>query len=430
MKKKYLLTFCLLLLFVLLAMPIRAHAQDAVPAHVFETTRPVSSELRSALDDWLSTDNPSAALYYVVTYTQPDDGDMLVSLAGFDTDQEWSLTGNATGESHLVWMDSVRVADDGTVTMFSPHNQQQTRTLSPFVSASLLSMINPASVLFGGGNVDYKFPFDVGKTVMYGPLGVHAAGYTGSGETGDMVAVDLVSGTDMGVNFATGWVWPSAIGDVSFVCEDSDSTAVVVKSMNGDRFLYAHLLDNADLTLGHSFVTASIGYLKKGSFGSPGEGCGWAEQRSTQYHLHWGIEPAAGVFRVESCVLRADTGNWTCGDTTISPGEYIMSRGINDTTDPYSSPTLFDNILTGMLNIYDKAVVQNMPEQSGNFALLTPIMNAMSIVFRVLNVLVMGNLNCVPAVGLLLIAITLRLQLGAIWLVGAVLRTIKAIPAL
>ena len=44
------------------------------------------------------------------------------------------------------------------------------------------------------------------------------------------------------------------------------------------------------------------------------------------------------------------------------------------------------------------------------------------------HVLVIGNLNCVPAVGLVIVALSLRLWLGVIWFIGAVLRTIKSLP--
>jgi hypothetical protein len=422
--KRILLTISLLLL--TLGSQVRTvQAQDT--PHIFDSTKPITPELRSALDAWLAVDNPSVAVYYVVTYTLPRGYETLVSLAGFDdVTMGWSITGDANGNNHVQWLGSVRVMADGTVELLTADVQQVRGNGRDL--ASIDFMPPPAPMLAGGGDT-VRFPLSAAKSFQYGPLGVHAAGYTGSGLTGAMVAVDFVSGSDMGVNFASPWVFASWPGEIVYVCEDSDSTAIIVESLNGAKFLYAHLIQNDTLVLEHSFSPeATIGALKWGSFGAPNEGCGWADQRPNQYHIHWGIEPANGVFRAESCVLRIATGLWQCGSVSSGPTEYLTARGVNDVTDPYSSPTMFDYIMVGVLNIYDKAIVQQLPENTSGFPLTTALYNSFEIVFRVVNVLVMGHLNLTPTIGLWIIAIAWKIAFGVIWLIGAVLRTIKAIP--
>ena len=424
MRKTIFFVFALALI---MSIPLQtAHAQET--PHIFDSTRPINASLRAALDAWLAVDNPSPAIYYAVTYAQPSGYDTLVSLAGFDDiTNGWSITGGADGVSHVVWLGSVRVLADDTVERLTEDVQQARGNGYDVASIDFIPRLAPMRA--GGGDTTY-FPLSAAKSFQFGPLGVHAAGYSGSGLTGDMVAVDLVSGTDMGANFASGWVFASAPGEIEYVCEDEDSTAIIIKSPNDDRFLYAHLIQNETLVLEHMFSPrASIGFLKSGNFGSPNEGCGWADQSPSQYHLHWGIEPASGVFRAESCVLKVSTSIWTCGSKTSGPGEYLTTRGVNSVTDPYSSPTLFDYVLIGVLNIYDKAIVEQLPEGSSDgFVLARPILNSVGIVLRVVNVLIMGNLNLTPTIGLWILAIYWRLAFGAIWLVGVILRTIKMIP--
>lgn len=429
MNKKILIFFLFVLMMFVPMQTAQAQAQDA--PHVFDSTMPIDAELRAALDAWLLVDNPSSAIYYAVTFAQPSGFDTLVSLAGFDDiTNGWNITGDVFGVNHVLWLGSVRVMVDGTVERLTTDAQQARG--NGYEVAAIGDFIPNLAPLYAHGGGDWvRLPMSSSKSFQFGILGVHAAGYAGSGVTGDMVAVDFVTGTDMGANFATGYVFASEPGVVEYVCEDEDSTAVVVKSANDNRFLYAHLNHNDALVLEHSFApSGEIGYLKFGSFGTPDEGCGWADQRDAQHHLHWGIEPANGVFRAESCVLTIAKNNWKCGSEEIGPGEYITARGVNDETDPYSSPTMFDFILIGLLNIYDTAIVQQLPEGESSFALTAPILNSVRVVLRVVNVLIIGNLNLTPTIGLWILAIYWKIAFGAIWLIAAILRTIKMIPTL
>lgn len=390
-----------------------ASAQD-VP-HIFDSTVPASAEVRTAVDIWLAASPPSSALYYAITYTELiTDETTYVSLVGLDSaDLNWSLTGKDDGVSHIVWMGTVKVFGDGRVELHTP--TQQAMNVRGYKVAAPLS---------AGGGSSIRFPWQGGKSMMYGPRAVHAAGYSQNG----MVAVDLVGGLSMGSGVASASVYAATTGTVDYVCQDDHSVAIRTTNDNYDTFIYAHILDNSSLTMDHEFAAgAMIGTLRSGPFNSS---CGWADQGTDQYHLHWGIQPASNLFRAGGCVLSTTSGKWTCGSTTVAPTQYLVNNGAGGTDsggEANSDPTFFDYVIVGIGNLFDKLIVQNLPTHTAS-AFVTPIMNSVQVVFRVLTVLVIGNLNLRPAVFLWSIAIAWKLTMGAVWLIGALMRVIKSIP--
>lgn len=404
-------------LLVVLAFGYQSAAAQDVP-HVFDSTQPVDPEVSAAVDAWLAVSNPSTALYYVITYTHPTGfNDTYVSLAGFDNvDNGWNLTGDENGVDHIVWLGTVKVLSDGEVELHTP-TQQAMNTSSKMARPDL----SP------GGGTSISFPWEFGKTMMYGPLGVHGAGFAQNG----MVAVDLVGGASMGSGVASAAVYASADGTIDYVCADADSTAIRTSNSNYDTILYAHLLDNAALEMDHVFTARSmIGTLKSGSFGAPNEGCGWADQRPDNYHLHWGVEPANNLYRAGGCVLSTTTGRWTCGTDTVAPSQFLINNSIGGSSDGgavNTDPTFFDYLIVGVLNFFNTLIVSVLPAHTPS-PLITPIMNSVQVVFRVVTVLIMGNLNFIPTITLWIFVIEFKIVFGVIWLVGAILRTIKAIP--
>lgn len=393
-----------------------ASAQEDVP-HIFDSTVPASAEVRDAVNAWLAASPPSSAIYYAITYT-----DLIaqetnyVSLAGLDSaDPNWSLTGKDDGISHVIWLGTVKVFGDGRVELHTP-TQQAMNTRGPKVAAPLNA----------GGGSQIRFPWQGGKSMMYGPRAVHAAGYSQNG----MVAVDLVGGLSMGSGVASASVYAATTGTIDYVCQDDHSVAVRTTNDNYDTFIYAHLLDNSVLVMDHEFASgAMIGTLRSGPFNSS---CGWADQGADQYHLHWGIQPASNLYRAGGCVLSTTSGKWTCGTTTVAPTQYLVNNGAGGTDsggEANSDPTFFDYIFVGIGNLFDKLIVQNLPLHTTP-AWLVPIMNGIQIVFRVLTVLVIGNLNLELTIFLWSVAIAWKLTMSTVWLIGAILRLIKAMPAM
>lgn len=413
--------------------PAQAQGPETQP-HIFDSTQPLSEGLRADLEAWLVDHNPSTALYYVVTHQHTaSSGVTFISLAGFDSDDGWSVIEDEDGNSNMIWFGSIQHFMDGSFALYDPFPQASAP--SPF-KLTMPSFNGP------GGGAYINFPWLHGRSMMYGPRGVHGVGYSQS----NMVAVDLVGGTDMGSGIAPAQAYAAAGGTITWVCSDADSTAIGVNNSDGDIFVYAHLVDNANLVEGHSFIQGGqlIGALTYGSFGEPNQGCGWADQKDNHYHLHWGFRPASGTYRAENCILNVSSGVWKCGDKSIAPKGYLVANGGCSTTAhyegtgecegygagaPLGDPTFFDYLVAGLLNIFNGVIVANLPPHDA-LPIIQPFLNTVQIIFRVFFILIHGNLNFIPFITLMFAALALRAIFSAIWLVGAILRTIKAIPTL
>jgi len=417
-----------------------AYAQT--PAQIISINKPMSAELRAALDAWLISTPPSDAVYYAVTYHQFMGEYTFVSLVGLNIatpDAFWSLVGDEEGNQQVIWMDSIYVYPDGTITPISTQQQEQ-------AGVSKLAIPELMPLPGAGGGTSVRFPWQPAKAVQYGLLGIHHAGY---GTGGSWFAVDLVSGSDMGAGAASDKVYASASGSISHICDYGDTVAVRITGAN-DAFLYAHLLPNANLVAEQTFATgAFIGSLKHGSFVDE---CGNAVQQDDHWHVHWGFEmKGAGLqtFQAEGCTLKKSetymAGTWFCGNTEIKPRGYLTHFG-NISIDPEDGtvglhtgegegagggPSFWTYLIGGIKDMFGILFLDNLPEHSSDLLkFITPIMNGVKIVFRIAQVLFRGNLNLAPAVIVISAAISLKIMINAIMFFGYIIRVIKSVPIL
>jgi hypothetical protein len=212
---------------------------------------------------------------------------------------------------------------------------------------------------------------------MYGLRGIHGSGDYG---TSGMVAVDLVGGDTLGTNIAPPTVYASASGTISYIC--TDGTSVAVQVTNGtDTFIYAHLVDNANLTIGHA-VTKGVPFASI-TYGSYTDECGWASQSATSYHLHWMFAPDSGFFQTEGYVLDTSTGVFTRGTETVNKLGYLTASGgssviIDNPDDPINGPVLVidpynpANITLSGGHIWDN-IIMGLFQAMGNFASTLPL---------------------------------------------------------
>jgi hypothetical protein len=252
-----------------------------------------------------------------------------------------------------------------------------------------------------------------------------------------MRAVDLVSGDDLGGSAASSAVYASDAGTVDYVCDDGTSVAIRTHNTStGDYFIYAHLLDNENLTMSHPFTQSEfLGSLKYGTFD---DSCGWAEQASNHFHVHWMFTPASGAFQAENCILTVSSAKWTCGTETVGVGGKLYGgggAGGNGTDDPGTGTSgsnreksFWDYVLIGFVSIFDRGALKLMPEHNSPTALILGLMNMVRVFFRLVWTLTKFNINLGPVMALLFIVIASRLMFGIVWLVFAILRTIKSIP--
>lgn len=393
-----------------------ARAQDPYP-YVIRSTRPISEDLREALDNWLANTPPSSAPYYIVTNTSMQGNVMRVSLVGVtieSPDAPWSFEDG----DHTVWLGSVSVSEDWVVT-YQP----------PVTNAAKVA----APSFANGGGAYLVFPFAGGTSAMYGPRGVHNAGY---GTTG-MVAVDLVSGDDMGATAAPPYVMASDAGTIDYVCDDGTSVAVRThNATTGDYFVYAHMENNANLNEGISFDQGeTVGSLVYGSFE---DDCGWAEQSSNHYHLHWAIAPAGGQYQVGVCTLGIPSQAWQCGDDAVRVGGFLIGGGgyVGDGNDGGSSgatgtavtdPTFWDYFLTGALSIIDQGIIKLLPSHQP-FQYTYMVFNMVSLTLRLVWVFAASNVSFVWLWRVIILGFYIKAFFFTIWAGAAIFRTIKMFP--
>lgn len=386
--------------FALFAPTNGARAQGET-SYVVDTTIPVEAEIRSAVDAWLAVSAPIPLPYWAITYVEQNGFDTFVSLVALDLalpSDPWRMTEGNT----VVWMGSVIVHEDDTIEMFSENPQ-----------ANVMKF--PAMPKLGpGGGANVRFPWQSGGTMMYGPRGIHAAGGGGSYATG-FSAVDFVGGDDMGSGVASPSVYAVDTGTVDYVCADDTTTLVRTANTGTDSYyIYAHLLDNANLVMDHAFTQGSlIGSVKYGTFD---DNCGYADQTARHYHLHFGFEPANGSFRMEGCILSMSTKKWTCGTETISTGQFLKGGGGisgvgDDGGNSIPQPSFFDYVLTGVVTLWDRAIVQNLPSHSA-IQYTYVIYSTAKLVLRMAYVLVYSNVNLFYLMTVVLIGFAVKLLFG------------------
>ena len=405
----------ILLALVLLLGVLPVQAQSAAP-YIIRSTKPMSDELRAALDAWLATEAASTAPYYIVTYLKDKPLYTVVSLLGVDLpspDADWNLS-----EDTALWMGTVKVLNDGSVLplSFAQHAPKVARVLQA-----------------AGGGSYVAFPWQSGTSVIYGPRGVHGNGDYG---TSGLLAVDFVSGTDLGQSMASDGVYASDAGTIDYVCADATSTAVRTHNTStGDYFVYAHLQDNASLDYDVSFSKGQlIGNLVHGSFDDT---CGWAQQNANQWHVHWMFQPASGSFRAEDCRLTVSTEKWDCSGTQVGTGQAIYGGGgagaasasglgtaSGSVADNQAS--FWDYFLGGIIRIMDALFFKQLPEH-GSSQIIYVLYNAIEIVFRLTYVLVASNINVAPLIFAIGYVITLNLLFGVGWLAVFLLKAWKSL---
>jgi hypothetical protein len=405
--KKTIVLFLLLCAFI----PMSVHAQET--PHVIDTTIPVDGVLRTDINTWLSQSAPAPEIYWAITYVgkpDEDNGDVFVSVVALDIDApttKWHITDNTV----VTWMGSVIVHADNTVEVYSDGGyaeEQQARRNGVKLAAPKLD----------GGGSNVRFPWDSGMSMMYGTRGIHEAGGGGQYAQG-FSAVDFIGGDDLGASVASNRIYAVANGTVDYVCQDPTTTLVrTANTQTGDYYIYAHLLENVNLTEDYSFYQGDyIGSLKYGTFD---DNCGWAEQTAKHYHLHFGFRPANGFFTLEDCTLSMASQEWKCGNNeTVKVGQFITNgygQGsiptIGDDAGTYSKLINFwDLMLGGASQMWDKFVIANMPDHTTN-TFLYALYNGVSVAIRVARVMVYSNINLGHLVAVLVFAMGIKVLFG------------------
>ena len=423
--KRILIVLSIILLGIAPGQQVKAQT----PAiQVIDGTVSISPELRTALETYLNTYPPADVPFYAPTYAEELGNYWFVSLAGLDLsspDEPWGMEAKDDNlPVKVAWIGTVRIYLDGTGELYSavPDHAQINLALT-----AMATLIMPApgrsGILAAGGGSDVRFPFQLGKSMMYGPRLVHGEGDYG---TSGMRAVDLVGGTSMGTNVANDIVYASGSGHIDYVC--TGTSTIAVRTYDGathNYWLYAHLLPNSSLEISHVFAAGSpIASLMHGPIN---DSCGWADQAASQYHVHWMFEPAGGAYKVGSCTLMISEQKWHCGSDIIGSGGWLTNNASGtgeDDPSGGSAPSIFDNIVMAIVT-FSTGTANLMPAHNSPGAILRGVINTVVMFFRLAWILLRGNLNLAPIAIIFLFLIAERTGFGIIWLVFWVIRVIR-----
>lgn len=420
---KRILVFLLLLGFLLPARIVKA--QDPVPAQIVDSTVPISTELRSMLTAYLQVSPPAPVSYYAVTYVQQSGFDTLVSLAGLNIsapEETWALEADEGVDGKVVWIGTVRIFENGGGELFSKTPSPATRELASLTFTPALT-VQPAA---GGGSY-LSMPFQAGRQMMYGIRAIHGLGDYG---TSGMYAVDLVGGTSMGSGVAGPIVYAADGGTVDYVC--NDDTTVAIRTHNGttgDYFVYAHMLDNANLLIDHVFGHGgAIGTLKSGKFTDT---CGWADQANSVYHLHFMFKPSNGSMKIAGYTLTFSDKKFHTADKAIGTGGWLAGGGgggggLDDPSAIHGSSggfNFWDQFLLGIVT-FVTGTSNLMPEHNSPTVFLHSVFNTIVLVMKLAWILLRNNINLGLTTFLLLSAFAVN---GFTWIIYAIFWVIRVV---
>jgi len=372
------------------------------------TTISIDKGVEEKINHWLSVDPPNGLRWWIVTDASQIGQDWRVSLVGlneYNSPTTWRLD-----DGTAAWTGSITIHPDGTLQV---NNRQASYKLAS------------PNEQTGGGAV--YFPWARGKSMMYGIRGVHGAGDFG---TTGMYAIDWMGGDDLGSGVAGDTVYASATGTIDYVCNDGKSVAVRLQS-GDDYYLYAHLQNNANLTIGHTFnARENIGSLVHGSFSGS---CGSADQSDNHYHLHWMFTPDNnGYFQVEGCILDISQQTWTCGRDTRGPGEYIADDGTgsgggggDDPSTTNEDVTFFDFVLVGFLQFWQTIIDAMPPHETLEYTEI--LFNTIKLVLRISRVLVYGNINIGHLMTVIVVSLGIKIIFNTAWTVVFLYKVFKSL---
>lgn len=316
----------------------------------------VPSVIQDGVAQALLANNPAPdAGYYAITNYTTRQVVTVVSVAALRQEadpQAWNL-------DDAIWLGTVALSGD----TFAVTGSQEYSALTQDVFYGDLPANRPGITAEGGEDGPYldspMLPFKPGTRVIFGTRGVHPAGYSRTG----WVAVDLVSGSDLGATAATNEVYGAKDEEITYVCRDNNSIAVLT-----DTFIYAHMVDNPALQEGYNIRRGVMfGTMVVGSFT---DSCGWASQQPNHWHLHFGMNGTQTVDFL-GWTFRPYEEAFVRGGTVVRKNEWLNNPGVvagdDVITDPgaeLSGANFWDGIVVALVNYLKDGALTLFPERS------------------------------------------------------------------
>ena len=284
----------------------------------------VENAVRQALADGRSI--LPATGYYAISGLRKEDNWLFASVVGLqnlNADLSWNLFDNG------VWFGLVllRQDEDGRYTGAVEGATQFSRLLAEvpkeILSDEAKQDLDPLQRCLSIASTSYRFPWESGTMMYYGPKGVHDAEFPHW--VPGWKAVDFVSDGNTSAGHAPNHLLAAAAGTIGPVCDDGTSVAILVHTSD---LLYAHLLYNSNLETGKYFSQGEeIGQLRPGDFSPPEPNCGYADNWDDEFHVHWGF-PDTGSFQVEDWTLNLSDGLWRRdGEAPRGVGNWFLASG-------------------------------------------------------------------------------------------------------
>lgn len=427
--KNYLVTFAILCAAFLPWGSARAQAE---PAYIVGHTTPVDQQTIDRVDVWLAENPPlpvALVKYYAITCNDQvgSTNSRFICIAALNIqnpEAQWTIfSSNPNKPRNGIWFATLILYPNGTIQRYDTPESVGMEN----VFKRAMPITKPLYEAGGGSYV--RFPWEPGKAVMYN--GSEPCIWDCEDPV-DARTVNFRSGDDYGTSAANDSVYASVTGSIAWVCESFGNVSAVRIDGSGDSFFYGGLVENANLTVGHSFnVGEIIATLAHGSYTNTCDGV--VVQASSEWSWWWGvIMKSDDTFVAENAVLAPETAGasvftWTCRDIELRKGDTIThcdgtgSGGAN-------SESFWSYMIDGFYGMFDAMYTNLMPENQSADDLVTPLINSAKVVIRIAAVLMIGNFNLGPAVAMISVAIAMRSVIGVIQIIGAIIRIVKSIP--
>jgi len=397
----------------------------AAPADMADSSVPVDQDVEAAAAAALGQSPPitNTVDYYAITSVREisTTNHYLLSVVALEADDpsSWNVLENA------IWEGLVIVHSDQGITYTA--GVQDTITFTNIITGAgldggyvchLTGENCPAYAYDAQTAAEVPiFPWTPGTKMYYGERRVH----DGWLHESQHKAVDWLSGETYGSNAAPNMAYASLSGYVDYICNDDFQTSIIISGNSGD-IGYMHLQKNANIYEGQYYQRGQgIGSLVYGNIPKDLQTCGWAQQKSTSFHVHWTFIPSNGYFRTENWTLTVSDATWRNGSDSVSPESYMWAYWSGepipppptvtpggptitpggptvtpnpDVGDPGASYTMvsfWNPILVAIWNM-SKIAASRLPDHN-EFGIMTTILQAADTVLRVTFVLVKSNFD-------------------------------------
>lgn len=344
---------------LLVAFPVAAQT----PVTMAAPTVIVPNDLNIAVISVLTANQPvTNAGYYAITDYTLNGGVYVVSIMALGPE----VDPNAYTIDQTLWLGTVAIQESTWTGAIEGTPEYINLTDDVFFRPLPTAMPGFGTSAEGGEDGEDYFgpllPITPGAQVIYGVRGIHEAGYG----TTNWRAIDLVSGTDYGGNYANADVYGSYQEQVTYVCRDTNGVTVKTNTR-----IYGHLKENSSLQVGlQIYRGVKFATMIPGTFSGT---CGWGQQQPNHFHIHYGVA-ISGDNTIDfgsrfTANLTLSTSEITFNLTdTYNPGDTILNITTNeidtggDPNTQFTGESFWDSIVGSIIGFINQKILSRYPQ--------------------------------------------------------------------